>query len=94
MKTGAEITKKMGIMWTLIFTVTVFGSQMANATPKPHFEKAKYRVIVYQNARRSCMILSKKRNAKLRHHHVGISTAANYSYKPMAESDELLRVRK
>jgi hypothetical protein len=94
MKTGAEITKKMGIMWTLIFTVTMFGSQLASATPKPHFDKVKYRVTVYQNARRSCMILSKKRNAKLRHHHVGISTAATYNYKPMAESDELLRVRK
>ncbi len=49
------------VVLVLLILAAVLFSQVANAGPKPKFDKPKYRTQVHRAAGRSCVVLTKKR---------------------------------
>jgi hypothetical protein len=51
------------IILVLLVLAAILFSQVANAGPKPKFDKHKYRTEVHKNSHRSCYVLYKKRTS-------------------------------
>jgi len=77
------------VVLILLILAGMLFSQVADARPKPKFDKHKYRIQVHKNSDRSCYILHKKRTSGPGRPLLSFHKHPRHSTHGLAETDGL-----